>query len=120
MSTNVATWQRNARRVFGQSDVAGPLATLIVLFVLFSIFVPNFFAFRTVSGIINAHIRPESLATIRTSRKVYVVTWPFTIPHIRPHYVRVPKPISGNRRAIRRNTETVNTHGRLKGSSTIH
>jgi simple sugar transport system permease protein len=50
----VAGWQRSVRRLFAESPIAGPLATLIIVFILFSLFVPHFFALRTVSGIVNA------------------------------------------------------------------
>ncbi len=49
-----ATWQVRVRRQFAHSTLAGPLVTLIVIFILFSIFVPNFFTLRSVSGIVNA------------------------------------------------------------------
>ena len=49
-----ATWQINVRRLFVNSPVAGPLVTLIVVFILFLIFVPNFATWRTVSGIASA------------------------------------------------------------------
>ncbi len=41
-------------RLFTDYSVAGSLVTLVALFVLFSLFVPNFFAWRTISGIVNA------------------------------------------------------------------
>lgn len=50
----IASWQRGVRRLFAESPIAGPLATLIIVFILFSLFVPHFFALRTVSGIVNA------------------------------------------------------------------
>jgi simple sugar transport system permease protein len=50
----VAGWQRGVRRLLAESPIAGPLATLIIVFILFSLFVPHFFALRTVSGIVNA------------------------------------------------------------------
>ena len=53
MST-VAAWQKDVRRLFADSPIAGPLATLIVVFILLSLFVPHFFTLRTVSGIVNA------------------------------------------------------------------
>jgi simple sugar transport system permease protein len=37
-----------------ESPITGPLVTLIVVFILFSLFVPHFFTMRSVSGIINA------------------------------------------------------------------
>jgi ribose/xylose/arabinose/galactoside ABC-type transport system permease subunit len=53
MSTAVA-WQRSVRRLLAESPMAGPLATLIVVFILLSLFVPHFFTLRSVSGIVNA------------------------------------------------------------------
>jgi simple sugar transport system permease protein len=53
MSAAVA-WQRDARRLFADSPLAGPLATFIVVFILLSLFVPHFLTLRTVSGIVNA------------------------------------------------------------------
>jgi simple sugar transport system permease protein len=49
-----AAWQRSVRRLFAESPIAGPLATLIIVFILLSLFVPNFFTMRSVSGILNA------------------------------------------------------------------
>ena len=43
-----------ARRWVVESTIAGPLITLVVVFVLFSLFVPNFFTMRSISGIVNA------------------------------------------------------------------
>ena len=43
-----------ARRWVVESPIAGPLITLVVVFVLFSLFVPNFFTMRSISGIVNA------------------------------------------------------------------
>jgi simple sugar transport system permease protein len=48
------TWQIKTRHLFSRSTVAGPLAVLIGIVVLFSIFVPNFLSFRSFSGIVNA------------------------------------------------------------------
>ncbi len=53
MST-AAAWQKDVRRLFAGSPIAGLLATLIIVFILFSLFVPHFFTLRTVSGILNA------------------------------------------------------------------
>lgn len=53
MST-IAVSQRNIRRLFADSPIAGPLATVLVVFLLFSVFVPHFFTLRSISGIINA------------------------------------------------------------------
>ena len=49
-----AAWQKDARRWVAVSPIAGSLATLIIVFILFSLFVPNFLTWRTVSGIVNA------------------------------------------------------------------
>jgi len=49
-----AAWQRSVRRLFAESPIAGPLATLIIVFILLLLFVPNFFTMRSVSGILNA------------------------------------------------------------------
>ncbi len=54
MSTAAASWRFSVRRIFVTSPVIGPLATLIVVFVLLSVAAPNFLSLRTVSGIINA------------------------------------------------------------------
>jgi len=48
------TWYTKLRRLFSESSLAGPLAVLIIFFVLFSLFVPKFFTLRSVSGILNA------------------------------------------------------------------
>lgn len=53
MST-VAGWQKGVRRLFAESPIAGPLATLIIVLVLLSLFVPHFFTLRSASGILNA------------------------------------------------------------------
>ncbi len=53
MSTT-ATWQKDVRRRVAVSPIAGSLTTLIVVFILFSLFVPHFLTWRTVSGILNA------------------------------------------------------------------
>jgi simple sugar transport system permease protein len=53
MSTT-ATWQQDVRRRVAVSPIAGSLATLVVVFILFSLFVPHFLTWRTVSGILNA------------------------------------------------------------------
>ena len=44
----------SARRWTSESTIAGPLIILIVVFILFSLFVPNFLTMRSVSGIVNA------------------------------------------------------------------
>jgi simple sugar transport system permease protein len=54
MATAATTWRKEVRTYFGDSYIAGPLVTLIVIFVLFSLFVPNFFTLRSISGILNA------------------------------------------------------------------
>lgn len=56
MTTMAATWQKEARFWLTDSPVAGPLVTWAVIFILFSLFVPNFLTLRSISGIINAAI----------------------------------------------------------------
>jgi simple sugar transport system permease protein len=56
MSSSALTWTVDIRRRFSVSPIAGPLATFVVAFVLFSLFVPNFFTMRTLSGIVNAAV----------------------------------------------------------------
>jgi simple sugar transport system permease protein len=53
MST-LALRLRPARRLVVESPIAGPAITLVVVFVLFSLFVPNFLTVRSLSGIVNA------------------------------------------------------------------
>jgi len=53
MST-IAARLNPARRWIVESPIAGPLITLIVVFVLFSLFVPHFLTMRSLSGIFNA------------------------------------------------------------------
>lgn len=48
------TKEKNIWDLFITSPVAGPLATLLIIGVLFSVFVPHFASLRSVSGIINA------------------------------------------------------------------
>jgi simple sugar transport system permease protein len=48
------TLYKRSLRLFAESTIAGPLATLILVFILFLLFVPNFATWRTVSGIITA------------------------------------------------------------------
>jgi simple sugar transport system permease protein len=48
------TWQTKFRHLFSESTLVGPLAVLIIIFLLFSIFVPKFFTLRSISGILNA------------------------------------------------------------------
>jgi simple sugar transport system permease protein len=52
MSTVAA--QRPALRSVIASPIAGPLITLIVVFILFSLFVPHFLTVRSLSGIVSA------------------------------------------------------------------
>lgn len=56
MSSSAITWGEDIRHRFTVSPIAGPLATFVVAFVLFSLFVPNFLTMRTMSGIINASV----------------------------------------------------------------
>jgi simple sugar transport system permease protein len=56
MSSTALTWTVDIRRRFSVSPIAGPLATFVVAFVLFSLFVPHFFSMRTLSGIVNASV----------------------------------------------------------------
>lgn len=48
------TLYKKILRLFSESPIAGPLATLILVLILFLIFVPNFATWRTISGIITA------------------------------------------------------------------
>lgn len=50
----VAERLRPARRLLIDSPITGPLITLVVVVVLFSLFIPNFLTLRSLSGIINA------------------------------------------------------------------
>jgi simple sugar transport system permease protein len=54
MATVTETWQVKTRRLFSGSTLVGPLAVLLVVFVLLSLFVPKFLTMRSVTGIINA------------------------------------------------------------------
>ncbi len=56
MSSSALTWTTDIRRRFSVSPIAGPLATFVVAFILFSLFVPHFFTLRTLSGIVNASV----------------------------------------------------------------
>lgn len=47
-------WWIRARSILASSPTAGPLATLLVVFGLFLLFVPNFATWRTVSGVVTA------------------------------------------------------------------
>ena len=53
MSTIAARLEPGRRWVI-DSPIAGPLITLVVVFILFSLFVPNFFTVRSMAGIVNA------------------------------------------------------------------
>lgn len=46
--------RRNLKELLATSPVAGPLATWVIIVVLFSLFVPHFATMRSVSGIVNA------------------------------------------------------------------
>jgi simple sugar transport system permease protein len=50
----VAAGRKTKHRIIPESPIAGPLVTLIGVFILFSLFVPHFCTLRSVSGIINA------------------------------------------------------------------
>jgi simple sugar transport system permease protein len=52
--TAMAIRLRPARRWVVESPIAGPLITLVFVFVLFALFVPNFLTMRSISGIVNA------------------------------------------------------------------
>jgi simple sugar transport system permease protein len=54
MATVAETWQTKTRRMVSGSTLVGPLAVLLVVFVLLSLFVPKFLSMRSVTGIINA------------------------------------------------------------------
>lgn len=56
MSSSALTWTVDIRRRFSVSPIAGPLATFVAAFILFSLFVPHFFTMRTLSGIVNASV----------------------------------------------------------------
>jgi simple sugar transport system permease protein len=56
MSSSALAWTVDIRRRFSVSPIAGPFATFFVAFILFSLFVPNFFTLRTLSGIVNASV----------------------------------------------------------------
>jgi simple sugar transport system permease protein len=53
MSSSVA-WQKSLRTLFAESTIAGPLATILIVIILFALFVNNFLTVRSISGIINA------------------------------------------------------------------
>jgi simple sugar transport system permease protein len=50
----IAARMMPARRWVVESPIAGPMITLVGVFVLFSLFVPNFLTMRSISGIVNA------------------------------------------------------------------
>ncbi|MEW5960800.1 MAG: ABC transporter permease, partial [Chloroflexota bacterium] len=54
ISNKATANQPKAYSLLAESPMAAPLLTLIVGFVLFSLFVPNFASVRTISGIVNA------------------------------------------------------------------
>lgn len=54
MATVANTWRVKTRRFFSGSTLIAPLAVLLIVFGLLSIFVPNFMTMRSVTGIINA------------------------------------------------------------------
>jgi simple sugar transport system permease protein len=56
------SWKTKFRHIFSESTVAGPLAVLFGIFVLLSIFVPKFFSFRSITGIINASTLTGAIA----------------------------------------------------------
>ena len=51
---HAAAWPKGLRRAFVETTIAGPLATLIIIFIVLSVLVPNFLTLRSISGIINA------------------------------------------------------------------
>ena len=57
-------WREKLARSFSMSTVLGPLVVLIIIFLLFCVFVPNFLAFRSITGIINAIILTGTLAVV--------------------------------------------------------
>ena len=56
------SWSKKLRHAFSGSTVLGPLVVLVIILVLFSVFVPNFFSFRSITGIINAITLTGTLA----------------------------------------------------------
>ncbi len=54
MATTAVTLQKPSVRRWLESPIAGPVITFVGVFVLFSIFVPNFLTMRSITGIINA------------------------------------------------------------------
>ncbi len=53
MST-AAVRRETQRRLIFESPIAGPLITLLAVFIIFSLFVPQFLTMRSISGIVNA------------------------------------------------------------------
>lgn len=53
---------KRVRHFFSRSTIAAPLAVLVIIFVLLSLFVPRFLTFRSISGIINAATLNGALA----------------------------------------------------------
>jgi simple sugar transport system permease protein len=56
MSSSAIAWTVDIRRRFAVSPIAGPFATFVFAFIVFSLFVPHFFTMRTFSGIVNASV----------------------------------------------------------------
>jgi simple sugar transport system permease protein len=52
--TTGRAWPTEIRRWIADSTIAGPIITLIVVFILFSLFIPNFFSLRSISSIVGA------------------------------------------------------------------
>lgn len=50
----VAIRRATQQRLIFESPIAGPLITLVAVFILFSLFVPQFLTMRSISGIVNA------------------------------------------------------------------
>jgi simple sugar transport system permease protein len=50
----IAAGRKTKRRLIFESPIAGPLITLLVVLVLFSLFVPQFLTMRSISGIVSA------------------------------------------------------------------
>ncbi|HWR67154.1 MAG TPA: ABC transporter permease [Bellilinea sp.] len=57
-----ASWLSKIKPWLPGSTIAAPVAVLLVVLVLFSVFVPKFFSFRSISGIINAATLTGALA----------------------------------------------------------
>jgi len=56
------SWLSKIRHFYSNTTIAAPVTVLIVILVLFSLFVPKFFSFRSFSGIINAATLNGALA----------------------------------------------------------